>query len=222
MQNATDRSATGTPHAQDPGTGPGAEANTAATLAGLAAFSAATATYLDAEAALREAQARVHVALAESYQADPHLSAGARLPLVDAALHCALTAEDEAASFRRRARKIRREAMLELAPTAAAAEASEACAVVVVTIKRDQIRQVATLHMGGAHSVGRTWEPTSGGGWRSRDPEWIEGEERIGLELAEFMDAMPFPGRVAKMLPRRPGPGAAEAMRQAALEVGRG
>ena len=95
----------------------------------------------------------------------------------------------------------------------------EPIALVVVAITRNRITVQAALHMGGHQLVQRCWERVDNHGnsaWSSRDPEFIAHEERIGIELAEFADALDLPDRVANMLPRAPKNPDCEARRMAA------
>lgn len=95
----------------------------------------------------------------------------------------------------------------------------EPLALVVVAVTRNRITVQAALHMGGHQLVQRRWDRVDNHGssaWSSRDPEFIAHEERIGIELAEFADAIDLPDRVANMLPRAPKNPDCEARRQAA------
>ena len=112
---------------------------------------------------------------------------------------------------------VRREALLDALPPGDNADIP--MAVVVMVITRDRITQHAHLHLGGLHSVRRDFQCTERGFWHSRDPEFIEAEDRIGVELAEFADRMDFPGRVAEMLPRAPAASRSEACLIAAAAV---
>lgn len=91
--------------------------------------------------------------------------------------------------------------------------------IVMLQVQRDRIAIVATLDMGGVHAVTRTWSKESPGVWRSRQPEFAEAEERIGIELAEYLDALDLPTRVAAMLPKPPTNAGIAAMEEAAKEV---
>ena len=92
-------------------------------------------------------------------------------------------------------------------------------AVVVMVITKDRITQHAHLHLGGLHIATREHVRTGAHCWKSRDPEFHTHEDRIGIELAEFVDALDFPGRVADMLPRAPGNPASDARQLAAAAV---
>jgi len=94
-------------------------------------------------------------------------------------------------------------------------------AAVLIHISRDRIAFTATLDMGGLQSVTRTFTADSKGGWRSQQPDFIAAEERIGVELAEYLDALDLPTRVAAMLPRPATPAGSAAMAAAAQEVRR-
>lgn len=95
-------------------------------------------------------------------------------------------------------------------------------AVVVLVITADRIVQRAELQMGACSSATRTWVRAGAGGWRSRDPDFMAtAEEALGYELAEYMDGLELPERVADMLPRHPADPHSLAYRQAmaALEA---
>jgi len=94
-------------------------------------------------------------------------------------------------------------------------------AAVLIHISRDRIAFSATLDMGGLQSVTRTFTADSNGGWRSQQPDFIAAEERIGVELAEYLDGLDLPTRVAAMLPRPATPAGNAAMAAAAQEVRR-
>lgn len=85
-------------------------------------------------------------------------------------------------------------------------------AVIVTTVHRDRIQQTARMVLGGTQTATRTWtrDRPSGGSWKSRDMDWHDHEDRIGIELAEYMHALDLPTRVAAMLPRLPGDDAAQ------------
>lgn len=77
-------------------------------------------------------------------------------------------------------------------------------AIFVVVVQRDRVQISAQLDFGGSHTtVSRVWH-RRGGSWRTTNPEFVEREHHIGLALAEFADAIDFPGKVADMLPREP------------------
>jgi len=94
-------------------------------------------------------------------------------------------------------------------------------AAVLIHISRDRIAFTATVDMGGLQSVTRTFAADPKGGWRSQQPDFIAAEERIGVELAEYLDALDLPTRVAAMLPRPATPAGNAAMAAAAQEVRR-
>lgn len=98
---------------------------------------------------------------------------------------------------------------------------AEPMAVIVITVRRNSIEQHARLVMGGTHSANRSWFRLREGseGWACRDAEFMAAEDRIGLELAEYMEGLALPNRVASMLPRPASPDAAA---KAAEEVRRG
>ena len=92
-------------------------------------------------------------------------------------------------------------------------------AVVVMVITKDQITQHAHLHLGGFHPATRNFVRTGPSSWKSRDPEFLAHEDRIGIELAEFVDALDFPSRIADMLPRAPANPNSDARQVAATAV---
>lgn len=102
-----------------------------------------------------------------------------------------------------------------------AASRSECSAVVMVHIRRNRIGVVASLDMGGLHTVARVWTRDPRGGWATRDAEFIAEEDRIGVELAEYLDALDLPTRIADMLPRPPTAAGVAAMAEAEKEVRR-
>lgn len=89
-------------------------------------------------------------------------------------------------------------------------------AVVVMVITRDRITQHAHLHLGGFHPSTRNFVRTGPNSWRSTDPYFTDHEQRIGIELAEFVDALDFPSRVADTLPRAPASEQSDARQVAA------
>lgn len=107
-----------------------------------------------------------------------------------------------------------------ITPHASIIPPPEPMAVIVITIRRDSIEQHARLVMGGTHSANRSWQRTGAGSWNTHDAEFIEAEDRIGLELAEYMDALDLPNRVASMLPRPATPAVMAEALKAVREVG--
>ena len=96
-------------------------------------------------------------------------------------------------------------------------------AIVTTVIGHDQITSTAQLVMGGfVQTVQRTWHRCGRGSWRSTDPDFIAAENRLGIELAEYMALLDFPSRVADMLPRHPAPVLGEAFRAAMAAVREG
>lgn len=77
-----------------------------------------------------------------------------------------------------------------------------AIAVVATVITADGITTTVQLRMGGVQAVQRTWTRCGRGSFQTHDPEFVSHEDRIGIELAEFADAIDLPVRVANMLPR--------------------
>lgn len=97
----------------------------------------------------------------------------------------------------------------------AAALGSAPMAVVVTVITADRITQRAHLHMGGIQSAAMDWHRVGPSSWRTNDREFIESEDRLGPALAEYMEGLDLPSKVANMLPRRPADTSSEAFRQA-------
>lgn len=90
-------------------------------------------------------------------------------------------------------------------------------AVIVITVHHDTITQCARVVLGESHTVSRTWQRIGRGLWQSHDPEFIEAEDRIGPELAEYLDGLDLPTDVADLLPRpaqNPGEGFARALEE--------
>lgn len=205
----------------DPGTGTATQASThphdAQRLLG---FTTASIAYLDATAAHHRADAAMYRALANSHQHDPYMTSGDRVLLAASAEQRAAQSDVEATKVERRAEDLRGENP-DASTAAGAPPLPTPLAVVVLSVQRDRIVQTARLVMGCSQTVTRSWDRTGTGSWKSRDPEWAEHEERIGVELTEYMDALPLPSRVAAMLPQLPSAGSAAAAK-AALEVARG
>lgn len=99
------------------------------------------------------------------------------------------------------------------------APSGDCSVVVMVQIRRDRFAITATLDMGGLHTVCRTWTENARGVWHTRDAEFISAEDRIGLELAEWLDGLNLPFKVAQMLPRPATAAGVAAMAEAAREV---
>ncbi len=102
-------------------------------------------------------------------------------------------------------------------------DAPECWAECSINISHNTVTLTATLHMGGfPQVVTRTWRrhKGTGRGWVSRDRDFIADESRIGVELAEFMDALSFPYAVANMLPGKRA--SADVVAEAAKAVANG
>lgn len=98
---------------------------------------------------------------------------------------------------------------------------NECGVVVMLHVRRDRIAVVATLDMGGVHAISRTWAREAAGVWRTTQPDFVAAEERIGVELAEYLDGLDLPTRVAEMLPKPATAAGLAAMAEAAREVRR-
>ncbi|MGH8077743.1 MAG: hypothetical protein ACREPE_10505 [Lysobacter sp.] len=157
-------------------------------------YTLASLEYLDATAAHHRADAIMYRALAHAHRLDPFLVPSDRTWMARAADDRAESSVDQALTIEQRADRIRTQ-------TPAAAGRESPMAVIVVTVLRDRIRQTARLVAGHTRSASRSWQRIGANSWKSRDPEWAEHDGRIGLELAEYMDALELPTRVAAMLP---------------------
>lgn len=101
----------------------------------------------------------------------------------------------------------------------------ECHAEVHMRIERNRVIFTGVLQMGGRVEVTKTWERRSGhgGGWITKTPEFIQcAEQRLGRELAEYLDGLRFPFEVANLLPRPATAVAAAAREAAAKEVAHG
>lgn len=223
MQQHTDLSpATAQPPA-DPGTGTGPQASTQPedTIA-LYGFTVASIRYLEAQAAHHRADATMYRALAAAHRADPYMAPADRALMSGAADQRAETAEQEARDVLKRALALRAENPAAGIAAADTAEESEPTAIVVITIQRNRIQQTARLLLGAPRTANRTWRRGDlCGSWATLDRAWSEHEDNIGIELAEYMDALDLPDRVADMLPR-PRAASSDAAARAAEEVRRG
>jgi len=214
--NTDSTPATAQPQA-GPGTGTAAQAITPPEDAKvLHGYTVASIAYLDATAAHYRADAEMYRALAKAHLADPYLPQSDRLVLASTAERRADVAEQQALAKQQRADLLRAEN-----PAVCAAAAGTYLAVIVLTVQRDKIQQTARLVLGSPRSVSRTWDRVGASSWKSRDPEWANHEDRVGVELTEYMDALELPTRVAAMLPQPPSPASSAAAR-AAQEVARG
>lgn len=174
----------------------------------LQAYTLACITYLEATAAryrAEEAETRAHAA---AHRADPYHTPAERLLLGQLADNRGDSAATRAQTFQFRADSLRAELPASALPAP--------MAVIVLTVQRDRIQETARLIMGGTRTVSRTWDRVADRSWRSRDKEWAAAEDRIGVELCDYMDALSLPDRVANMLPRPP---AAKASSTAGQEV---
>ncbi|HEY4583952.1 MAG TPA: hypothetical protein VIG88_14000 [Lysobacter sp.] len=207
MQSTSGITPATAPRPADPATGAGAQATTRTEVLW------ARIHFFEAQRDQHRAQATVQDALIHSYAVDPSLPAPERLILTECAQFEAQQAREAAELADGKA--------IELRGQLPRGEAQDACAIGVVTIQRDRIVLTAKLVMGGTHTVTREWTRLESGGWRSRGPEFITAEERLGVEFAEWMDSIDVPGRVATMLPRRPSP-TSTAAADAAREVRHG
>lgn len=74
-----------------------------------------------------------------------------------------------------------------------------------IYITHDRVHVEGTMRAGfGTASASRTWLRSSTGGWRSTSQDFAQDDApAIGIELAEFLDSIALPTRVADMLPQR-------------------
>ncbi len=101
----------------------------------------------------------------------------------------------------------------------------ECHAEVHMRIERNRVVFTGVLQMGGRIEVTKVWERRAGkgGGWITNRPEFIQcAEQRLGRELAEYLDSLRFPFEVANLLPRPASAVAAAAREAAAKEVAHG
>lgn len=101
----------------------------------------------------------------------------------------------------------------------------ECHAEVHIRIERNRVIFTGVLDMGGRVEVAKVWERRAGkgGGWITNRPEFIQcAEQRLGRELAEYLDSLRFPFEVANLLPRPASAVAAAAREAAAKEVAHG
>lgn len=191
---------------EEPGAGAGADATTAEQL--LHRYTRASVAYLDAQAARHRADATMYAQLALAHRADPYLLPEDRGLLAATAEQRAENALEAAAGVQTRADELRREL------PAVAAPPTPPMAIAVISIQRDRIQQHVRLLMGGEHVAMRTWTRVDAATWRSIDEDFAVHEDRIGIELAEFIDGIDLPSRVADMLPRQCSPDAARRARE--------
>ncbi|HEY5804878.1 MAG TPA: hypothetical protein VIT90_14390 [Lysobacter sp.] len=213
MQPNTDMTPAAAQPLAIPGTGAAAQATTAPADADLLqAYTLASTGHLDALAARLRAEEAERRALAKAHRLDPFMPPADRLALaLNADQHA-----DEAAERALHAQQ-RADALRAAFPTMVDAP----MAVVVITVQRDRIQQTARLVMGYPLTATRTWSRFGTHSWKSRDPEWSAHEDRIGIELVEYMDALDLPQRIADLLPRPPSAGT-DAAAKAAREVAHG
>lgn len=120
-----------------------------------------------------------------------------------------------------------------LPPAAAAQNAgSFGFALVLTMIEQNKVTHTARTFLTSslAEEASMSWNRVGPASWQTNDAGWFEAEARIGTELAEYMDELPFPDKVATALPglgraiaERPCPAIAEpnaAAGEFLLEVG--
>lgn len=78
-------------------------------------------------------------------------------------------------------------------------------ALISVRVSHGHVEIIGSLDMGAVTAVLQRWERRTGPGkgWAlvSGPEEFIEAEQRISTELAEYLDRLPFPFELANMLP---------------------
>jgi hypothetical protein len=212
MQPTTDtRPATAAPHATTD-TGAGAKAITANTAPLTAEYYAARLRYLQAQLQRARAQEAEHGALVAMYRAAQHASDGDRHML-------ATLAERDQHNARECAKRTEQHIDALLRDHPEALQGVEPHAVVTITIRRDEITTRATLHMGHQFNAQQTERRQDRLFWRSPDPDWVDHEDTLGIELVEFLDGIDLPRRVADMLPRAPTPAGLAAAAEAAAAL---
>lgn len=76
-------------------------------------------------------------------------------------------------------------------------------AMIVTMIEPDKISHQVRLFVGGdAQSADMSWTRVGPASWETKDAGWFDAEDRIGTELAEYLDELPFPDAAAAALPR--------------------
>lgn len=177
------------------GTAAGAQAITGRqppTAEQLQAYTLASLGHVEATVNLYRAEESHFVAMARAHRADPFLSPPERETLAAYAEARAENAARQADQHQGRADALRADLPIAIEPMA----------VITITVQRDRIQETARLIMGGTRQASRSWERRGEHSWRSRDPDWSAHENRIGVELADYLDALSLPDRVAAMLPR--------------------
>lgn len=95
-------------------------------------------------------------------------------------------------------------------------------AVITLEVTHNTVAIMATLAMGVRQSATQRWERRRGAGkgWvlTAGPRRWADEDERLGVELAEYLAGLDFPFALANMLPRRPTAAAIDAI-AAAQEV---
>lgn len=78
-------------------------------------------------------------------------------------------------------------------------------AIITTVVAHDQITTTVQLLMGGSHHTAqRTWVRQGAHSFQCMQRDFIAREDDLGLELAEYADALDLPVRVANMLPKAP------------------
>lgn len=125
-------------------------------------------------------------------------------------------------------------AAAQAAPTEAAGDVPAAVAVqtppepfaeVRVRITHNAVVFTAILGMGGQHVEIRRWNRYRGHGkgWLAeRGGDFVNAQDRISLELAEYVDRLDFPYAVANMLPGKRSAADCAAAAEAAKAVANG
>jgi len=103
---------------------------------------------------------------------------------------------------------------------------SECSATITLHVTHDAVIVSALLQMGQHRGETQHWERRRGSvqGWKLVEGprHWMNEEDRISTELADFMEGLDFPFALANMLPRKSSAAAAASIAQAAREVGHG
>lgn len=86
------------------------------------------------------------------------------------------------------------------------ANARQCYARIIIDVYPDEITEIVNMVMGDHHdTVGRYWRRVGEGSFKTRDPDWATHEDRVGVEVVDFMTSIDLPTRIARMLPRKRG-----------------
>lgn len=74
---------------------------------------------------------------------------------------------------------------------------------ITIDVGHDDMHFGAALHMGATFTASRHFQRAPTGGWFSTETDFAAREVALPPELAEFIDAIDLPAKVADLLPRR-------------------